>query len=96
MSKVFFIVDDQCVSVEMINKMKISYPEIFDRFHEHRFIFTKDIFDTDLAENDRLVVPDDTQYTILSLAFVCEKTKLPIIVIQNNEIHEVVIHASNG
>ncbi len=79
------------ITPEVVKTLRASYHSLINMFSEYQFIFANKIFETDFVEGDRLIVFDDSCYTISALAVVYEKTKRPLIIIKDAQTHEVVV-----
>jgi len=91
MNKVFFVTGDNMITPETVSLLRAKYPDLINIFSEYQFIFANKISETDFEKGDRLIVFDDTQYTLLSLAKVYAIINTPLIVIVNAKTHEVVV-----
>ena len=91
MNKVFFVTGDNMITPETVSLLRAKYPDLINMFSEYQFIFANKISETDFEKGDRLIVFDDTQYTLLSLAKVYAIINTPLIVIVNAKTHEVVV-----
>ena len=79
------------ITPETVSLLRAKYPDLINMFSEYQFIFANKISETDFEKGDRLIVFDDTQYTLLSLAKVYAIINTPLIVIVNAKTHEVVV-----
>lgn len=67
---------------DVIKLLKKSFPELIDCLWQTTAFLGNELLE--LNEGDIVVLEDDTQYTVSSLAKICEKTQNPVIVLKED------------